>query len=151
MQARPPYIKNFDNFYGVVVSFRDHYLRGGQQFWDEFLSDEITEKLTALGIAPNLIPAENIFLLSVDEFDYLATFLAKNPGVTFGSVFSQVKEFEAEPQRSSFFFHDHLARIAGGTAPRTEHLWQKIASVIDEITKKMQRFEENTGIKKVSN
>lgn len=145
LQKRPDCIKNFDNFYGVVVSFKDHYLRGGQQFWDEFLRDEITEKLTAQGIDPSLIPAENIFLLSVDEFDYLATYLAQNPGVTFGSIFSQVKEFEADPQRSSFFFHDHLKRIAGGAIPRPEHLWQKIAAVIDEITEKMRQHEAGSA------
>ena len=141
LQARPDRVKNFDNFYGVVVSFKDHYLRGGQQFWDEFLRDEITEKLTARGIDPNIMPAENIFLLSVDEFDYLAAFLAQNPHMTFGSVFAQVKEFEADPGRSSFFFQDHLKRIAGGAIPRPEHLWGKIAAVIDEVTEKMRRHE----------
>lgn len=142
LKSRPDCVKNFDNFYGVVVSYKNDYLRGGQQFWDEFLRDEIIAKLNELGIDPNLIPPENIFLLPIDDIDYLMTFLEEHPNETFGSVFAKVKEFEADPARSSFFFHDHLSRIAGGRIPRPEHLWQKIAGVIDEIVQKMKRHEE---------
>lgn len=151
LNERPDSIKNFDNFYGVVVSFKDHYLRGGQQFWDEFLRDEIEEKLIAHDIDPNLIPAENIFLLSVDEFDYLSAFLAQNPKITLGSIFSKVKEFEADPQRRSFFFHDHLQRIAGGDFHRPEHLWQKIADVIDGVTERMKKYEAERDLQSQTN
>ena len=146
LQQRPDCIKNFNNFYGVVVSFKAHYLRGGQQFWDEFLREEIVEKLKIQGIDPTLIPAENIFLLSVDEFDYLSAFLEQHRDATLGAIFSQVKEFEANPQHSSFFFHDHLARIAGGASPGPEHLWEKISGVIDEITVKMQKYEAKRSL-----
>ena len=138
LQKRPVYIKNFDNFYGVVVSSKDHYLCGGQQFWDEFLRDEITKELVAKDIEPNLIPAENIFLLSIHEFDYLTAFLSQNSSVTFGYIFSQVKEFQADPQRSSFFFQDHLKRIAGDVIPSPEHLRWKVDGGIEEIIQKVE-------------
>lgn len=146
IQQKPNQIRNLENLYGVIVSFKDHYLRGGQQFWDEFLRDEISEKLNLLKIDPNLIPPENIFLLSVDEFDYLMAFLAKNPSQTFNAVFTQIKEFEADPQRSSYFFQDHLARISGGKTPRPEHLWNRMAGVIEEVTSKVQLLQ-NESIK----
>lgn len=142
LQNRPDCIQNFDSFYGVVVTYKNDYLRGGQQFWDEFLSDEVTKQLKKLDIKPDLITPENIFLLPIDDMDYLLSFLEKHPEKSIGEVFEQVKEYEADPARSSFFFHDHLSRIAGGQTPRPEHLWEKIAVVIDEITNKMLDHEK---------
>ena len=139
IQKKPNQIKNTKNLYGVVVSFKEQYFRGGRQFWDEFLRDEITEKLKALNIEPNLIPPENIFLLSIDEFDYLITFLSQHPEQTFNTVFSQVKEFETDPQSARFFFRDHLTRIAGGSSPRPDHLLKKISSVIGDVMTKKQK------------
>ena len=144
MKTRPDCIKNFDGFYGVVVTYKNDYLRGGQQFWDEFLREEVAEQLDNLSIDPNMIQPENIFLLPIDDMDYLLAFLKENPESTLGAVFEQVKEYEADPACSSFFFHDHLSRIAGGQTPRPEYLWDKISVVIDEITDKMLENEEGS-------
>lgn len=141
LKDRPDNIKNFKNLYGVVVSYKNDYLRGGEQFWDEFLKDELLKKLNALNIDHKIIPPENMFLLPVDDIDYLMEFLEKYPDQTFGSVFASVKEYEADPVQSSFFFQDHLAKIAGEQIPRPEHLWKKLDIMMGDVIKKMKAYE----------
>ena len=131
-----------EEMFGVVVSYRDHFLRGGQQFWDEFLSEEIPGELRARGISLDLIPVENLFLISVDEFDDLLDFLKRNPSQSFRSVFTSIKMAERDPARSSFFFSDHLRNL-GGEKPYPEHLWNRMKQVIDETIDLVQKLERN--------
>ncbi len=134
---RPSEIKNFNNFYGVVVTYKDDHLRGGKQFWEEFLEKEVLKELKRLKIDSNIIPPENIFLLPIDEVDYLLAFLKKNSKHNFSTIFEKVKEYEANPATSKFFFHDHLQTISGGQIPRPEHLWRKFTTITDEMVEKL--------------
>jgi hypothetical protein len=143
LKSRPERVKNFDNFYGVVVSYKNDYLRGGQQFWDEFLRDEVVPQLNERGIDPNLIPPENILVLPIDEMDDLMAFLAVHPNETFGSIFAKVKKYEADPAQRSYFFVDYLKKIAGAPIPGPAHLGQKFDSVTDNIVEIMECYEES--------
>jgi len=143
VNQKPNQINNFENFFGIVVTYKDDYLRGGQQFWDEFLRDQVTARLKDKDIDPYIIPPENIFVLPVDDIDYLLAFILDYPDKKISEVLKQVIEYEADVNRSSFFFRDHLSRMSKSGLSRPNHLWNKTKNMMDELTQKMQNFENN--------
>ena len=131
-----------NTFYGIVVGYKESYLRGGQQFWNEFLSEAVTAELAKLEIDPNIIPPSNLLLLSVDDFDFLMAVLDQNSELSFASIFSKVGTYDDTPEHRSFFFQDHLERITGNKKQRPEHLMDRITDVIEEITSTLQKAHD---------
>lgn len=105
-------IKNTDNFYGIVVTYKNHLLGSGVSFWKEFLRGKVEEELKELDIDINIIRPENLFFLSIDEFDYLIMFMKRYPDKPLVNVLEQAKEFAATPATSSYFFEDYLRRMS---------------------------------------
>jgi hypothetical protein len=56
--------------FGLIVTYRDYLTGDPRLFWDEVLSSYAEPELERRGITER-IPPENIFFISIDDFDYL--------------------------------------------------------------------------------
>jgi hypothetical protein len=56
--------------FGLIVTYRDYLTGDPKMFWDDVLSSYVEPELKKRGITER-IPPENIFFVSIDDFDYL--------------------------------------------------------------------------------
>jgi hypothetical protein len=111
--VKPEEIKNTALFYGMVVTYKDHFLKGGAAVWDEFLGKIIENELKEANIPSYLIPPENFFFISVAEYDYLSTYLKNHPELALRDVLESIKKFEATPETQAMTLGQHLENLSG--------------------------------------
>ena len=66
--------KNFKNkkkIYSIIVTYKELYLGGAGKIWNEFLEEALRDFFADQKIDSNLINQDNIYIVSVDDFDFL--------------------------------------------------------------------------------
>ncbi len=66
--------KNFQNkkkIYSIIVTYKELFLGGAGRIWNEFLGEALEDFFRDQNIDRNLISQDNIYILSVDDFDLL--------------------------------------------------------------------------------
>jgi len=58
-------------WYGIIITYREMYLGFGDDAWKEFLKEPIEKLLGETGIDINILPPENIFFISIDNWDHI--------------------------------------------------------------------------------
>lgn len=94
-------------FYLVLVTYKDFYLGKGEDFWDEFVKDIILPYLAKKGISADLIHPENMFVISLDEYDCLIS-QAKNSGVQISDILDYAIAQNKEAATMRFVFRQHI-------------------------------------------
>ncbi len=79
-----------------------------------------------------MIPLENIYFLTVDDFDFLAQ-AVREGATTFVGALSSAREVDREPQTRQFNFTLHLAHMGF----RNKADWLKEAG--DQLIERMER------------
>lgn len=105
-------ITNADNLYGIVVTYKDHFLKGGAAVWEEFLGEIVKTELDSKKIAHDIMLPGNLFFISVAEFDCLVTYLKNNPQVSLVTVLELVKEREKVPETQAATLIQHLNKMS---------------------------------------
>lgn len=117
----------------VVVSYKELYLSGGRVFFDSVAEKDI--KRLYKKFAPAQIPPENIFVLTVDEFDYLSQGVADGK-VSLSSVLRGAREADKVAENMKFDFMLHLGTL-GVKFRKPENLMHAFEAMfeplIDEI------------------
>lgn len=95
--------------YIVVITYKHLFVGNGATFYHSIAKTEI-DKLAKEHDAENLVPIENMFFLSIDEFDLLVeSHLATHHSL--GSIFEKVIERNSSPLNMSMFFGWSLSKI----------------------------------------
>lgn len=127
-----PMKKNF----GIIVSFKQMYLGNAHMVWEEFLFEAIQKKMNAKDVRIDLLPPQNIFFVSVDEFERIIYFMKRRPEL-FDQLFDDASA-AALTVESKLLFIDYLSKYTDLNENDEEmddsmHLSLRF----DEITKKV--------------
>ncbi len=99
-------IDNTLPIYGMVVTYRNYLIGDGKVFWDNIIGDIVKEKISKLGIT-NLILPENLFFVSIDEFDYLIAG-AKEKNLSISMILSTVARRNRVDSTRCLMLKQHL-------------------------------------------
>jgi len=78
------------NWYGLVVTYKETYIGFGNDAWDEFLEKPITDFCIKNNIPISILKPENLFFITAEYWDYLMQIL-KNGKVTFTEILERGK------------------------------------------------------------
>lgn len=95
-----------DTIFGMIVTFKDYLIGDGKRFWDDIISESVEKKLDKLGIQ-NPISPENLFYLSIEEFDYLVAG-AKTKSLPISEILASAVERNRSPETKRLMFKQHL-------------------------------------------
>lgn len=129
-----PIIKHRNNNYLLVVTFKELYLGNGQIFFDAVAEEKILKLCENFKDSPQ-IPLENMYFITIDEFDYFVS-LIREGKITFDSGLSKAKEADREPMTRKFDFSLHLRSWDNDLKPpiyvqdRSEALFSKIETIL---------------------
>ena len=129
-----PIIKHRNNNYLLVVTFKELYLGNGKNFYDAIAKDKIKKLCDKFKGSPQ-IPLENMYFITIDEFDYFVS-LIKEGKITFASGLSKAKESDREARTRKFDFSLHLRSWDNDLKPptyvqdRSEALFSKIEAIL---------------------
>ena len=101
-----PIIRHRDNNFLLVVTFKELYLGNGQNLFDAVAKDKLRKLIEKYKDSPQ-IPLENMYFITIDEFDYFIQ-LIKDGKTTFASGLSKAKESDREAKTKKFDFTLHL-------------------------------------------
>ncbi len=103
MKNRIPYL--------LVVTYKELYLGTGQDFITNVAADYISDlKQKYGGNMP--VPPENIYFLSLNDFDYLVE--AMNQGKSIKSILSDAIICDSQPSTKRFIFMQHVLKYNTG-------------------------------------
>jgi hypothetical protein len=103
-------IPSRSNFFLMIVTYRDLYLGAGDVVWEEFLRDSVEPVLNEKNISVDLIPAERIIILSIDEFDLFVSVLWQG-SVTVSYIFSEMLKANQKWETRNLMFAQHLDKL----------------------------------------
>ena len=103
-------IPSRSNFFLMIVTYRDLYLGAGDVVWEEFLRDSVEPVLNEKNISVDLIPAERIIILSINEFDLFVSVLWQN-SATVSDIFSEMLKANQKWETKTLMFSQHLDKL----------------------------------------
>jgi hypothetical protein len=99
-------LQNRENNYLLIISYKDLYLGSGEDFYQTFGKERIDELFIKYSSSSQL-PIENIFLLSVDDFDLLIESInSKNNQID--KFWEMVKSSSKDPSTKRFQIRQYL-------------------------------------------
>lgn len=136
-------IKAMSNAYIICVTYKDLLLGYGKMIYESFAKWEM-DKIFEDYDPAYLIPYENIFCLSYEEFEYLLANCSE-----YGREISEVLDYAVllnkDPLTASFFFKKHLEAFFKSLKP-SSIVHQAGIRVFDELSEKIpelrKRFTE---------
>jgi hypothetical protein len=95
----------------LVVTFKDLFLGTGQEFYESYAKSRLDSALQGdLQDAP--IPLENVFIISIDEFDYLIS-CAVSSRLSFAQILRPTQERGANPDTKRLMLIQYLQDMCG--------------------------------------
>ena len=126
-----------DNFYGIIITYKDLMLGSPNSIWDEFMETIMKEKLSD-SIMSNLpINPSHIFCLSIYEFDILCEFAKKKKlGLTscLQIVINNINK--PESANNTFLSHFDIEGLNFGNHVQTK--FDDIMKRIEEASKDLE-------------
>ncbi|WP_196597919.1 hypothetical protein, partial [Aliivibrio fischeri] len=116
------------NNYLLVVTYKELYLGNGIDFYESVAReaiDEITQNLDSDAV----IPLENIYFITLEEFDLLCS-IVNRTNLTMEQVLIHAKDNDRESVTMKFDFTQHINSL-GVEVLRPEYLNDSIAQLID--------------------
>lgn len=98
-------------FYVLIISYKQLFLGTAKKIWDEFAGKDIEEFLIEHEIDKSIIPPDNIFIVSVDEYDQLISTLLNNKKYTLSELLAKFTQDNAKPETSCLTISQHLHRV----------------------------------------
>ncbi|ESQ78664.1 hypothetical protein AEYBE204_11815 [Asticcacaulis sp. YBE204] len=97
--------------YGIVVTYRDHLIGGGEEFWDNVCGDYVTQALKEVGLEPSVKPAY-ILYLSIDDFDWLMA-AVRETRMSIASIIRSIADADADFSSRCLVAETHFTKIFG--------------------------------------
>ena len=118
-------LKQKDNFMLIIVTYKKLMLPQGKRLWKEYLS-EIEFK----HYNPSILPPENIFLMSISEFEY---FLASND---IHKSLQVIKEEEKSFKERKMYITDYLKKDGLVDIERISFIKEKFDKCVENLLNK---------------
>ncbi|GAB3429837.1 hypothetical protein [Niabella aquatica] len=98
-------------FYGIIVTYKDMFLGFGIDAWGEFLKSKITEECLQKGFRLSVLPPENLFFLSIEDWDRTVQ-IVKNKMATLEEILQYAYHRRILPDitQSIMFFNQALGK-----------------------------------------
>jgi hypothetical protein len=58
-------------WYGIIITYKEMYLGFGNDAWDEFLEKKVTEFCKQNNIDLGILPPNNLFFIDIESWDYI--------------------------------------------------------------------------------
>ncbi|MFA0628834.1 hypothetical protein AB4589_13575, partial [Vibrio sp. 10N.222.49.A3] len=116
--------------YLLVVTYKELYLGNGADFYHAVAKeaiDEITQNLDATAV----IPLENMYFITLEEFDLLCTVI-NSTDFSMEQVLEHAKANDREPESMKFDFTQHINSL-GVDVTRPDYLDESIAQLTDVL------------------
>lgn len=128
-----PVIRHRRRNYLLAVTYKDLYIANGRRLTDAVGRDRIQQIRSKF--ATDLIPDENIFFLTISEFELLLAMVALGRiGLTQGLERARVAD--DSPATQKFFFEQHIGSWPESWLPNLTHpLDQHFGSIIDQMSR----------------
>ena len=107
--------KNFKNkkkIYSIIVTYKDLFLGGTNEIWDEFLGEALEDFFTQEDVDRELISKDNIYILSIEEYDLLMYAIKINPDNLL-NILDYVTKMENSNNTKKLIFNDHIVNFLG--------------------------------------
>ena len=125
----------------ILVTFKDLFLGTGQDFYECYAGPRLDSALQGdPRDAP--IPLENVFIVSIDEFDYLIACVLSSH-LSFGSILRPAQEKGANPETKRLRLVQYL-QDSCGDVPTPPYLKQELEHRVSAIAIRLGQ-EELTG------
>jgi hypothetical protein len=105
--SKNPVIRNRNTNYLLVVTFKELYLGNGRNFYDAIAKDKLDEISEKYRGSPQ-IPLENMYFITVEEFDYLIEMI-RTGNTSFEGALTKAKESDSDIRSRKFDFFLHLS------------------------------------------
>lgn len=125
-----------ENNYLLVVTFKELHLGNGNTFYEAVAKESIDQIFKAYS-KNSKIPLENMYFITVDEFDALCEFVNKKY-TTFCEVLEKAKADDIHPSTAKFDFSQHLSTWNFPTAT-PDFVSERLDSLFESITVGMER------------
>jgi hypothetical protein len=84
-------------WFGVIITYREMYLGFGLDAWDEFLEAPMREFFLQQKIAFNILPPENLFFITIEDWDYIIQIVKENKA-TLKEILLKGRETNVSPK-----------------------------------------------------
>lgn len=85
-------INNMKTWHGIIVTYKEMYLGFGSDAWDEFLREPLELFLTNSSIDLSILPPENLFFVSVSDWDWIVQILKEDKTISLKHILQKSKE-----------------------------------------------------------
>ncbi|PZP83507.1 MAG: hypothetical protein DI582_10885 [Azospirillum brasilense] len=103
------HLKPENRVFALIPTYKDYLIGPPRNFWDNIIGEEMTRKLQELGLTNHISP-EDIFYVSIADFDYLMAGAAET-GVSIGTLLAQIVERNRSPETMGIMLNQHLKTI----------------------------------------
>lgn len=100
---------NTNDNYLIIVTFDDLYIGSGQNFYSTVAREKLDEIIEKYG-KRRWIPPENMYFLSIDDFDFLIACMQKSK-LSLTDILLNAVRADAKPETSKLTFGQHLHEI----------------------------------------
>jgi hypothetical protein len=111
----------------LVVTYKDLFIGNGKDFLHNVAKEFLPTLTAKLGVG-NLIPPENMYFLSADDFDFLMQ--SVKMGNSLSNILSQAMQADQDTKTKKFIFRDHLKPSRDGIP---DFLEEEFHSLMDTL------------------
>lgn len=97
-------------WYGVIVTYKEMYLGFGPDAWEEFLKEPTELFAAKMGISMNMLPPENIFFVSISDWDWIVQALKDNVAPSLKNILDTAKENNMKGPADKVFMMEQILR-----------------------------------------
>lgn len=123
----------------LVVTYKDFYVGNGKTFYEAIERDgrERVDEIRA-GYDTSQLPYENMYFISVDDFDYLVR-LVHDGQCGLAEAIKTIREADREPSKSTFLFRHGLLKTHFGNRQMQmpEYLEDEFKKIMDTLSEKL--------------
>ncbi|MDG4868400.1 hypothetical protein P8631_10360 [Guyparkeria sp. 1SP6A2] len=127
-------IKHKQESYILVVTFKELALGNGRNFYESIGKDYINKISQSISVEA-IIPPENIYFITIDEFDFLMEMESQNQGAALRLIRKAVKDDE-KPETRKFDFSQHI-NSSGVEAQKPQHLQGELDKLLETAKRLM--------------
>lgn len=120
--------------YLIVITYKELYLGNGNVFYETVAKNRI-DKILSFYSNIEMIPLENIYFITINEFDYMVELVNKKR-ISITEILQCAKKSDSNDLTRRFDFYQHLVELKFKLF-LPEYLKQENENIIDSISKKI--------------
>jgi hypothetical protein len=134
-----------NNYYLLIITYKELYLTGGEYFYDHIAKRECDEISKKYEYSMKL-PYENIFFLTIEEHE-IVTAMIRN-GISISALLEKAVANQKKPETRKYEFHQHFPDFVS-TNPLPEYLMDEINRMMDNVGGILKKNQSDDSRSKV--